>query len=118
MYSGKLDPTIINGGIINAYSKNNRLGFGKWILFTSIIFTFVSTIDTFIIGKKLSLVELGFYAIAARWGYLVLLQLTPALQKVLFPIFSSSNNVSEIKESYLYSLYFLGIISFPISSCS
>ena len=26
------DPTIINGGIINAYSKNNRLGFGKWIV--------------------------------------------------------------------------------------
>ena len=28
----KLDPTIINGGIINAYSKNNRMGFGKWIV--------------------------------------------------------------------------------------
>ena len=26
------DPTIINGGIINAYSKNNRLGFGKWMV--------------------------------------------------------------------------------------
>ena len=28
----KLDPTIVNGGIINAYSKNNRLGFGKWMV--------------------------------------------------------------------------------------
>ena len=28
----KLDPTIINGGIINAYSKNVRLGLGKWIV--------------------------------------------------------------------------------------
>ena len=28
----KLDPTIINGGIINAYSKNNRLGQGKWMV--------------------------------------------------------------------------------------
>ena len=28
----KLDPTIINGGIINAYSKNNRMGLGKWIV--------------------------------------------------------------------------------------
>tara|TARA_B100000686_G_C16786616_1_gene975681 strand:- start:438 stop:1838 length:1401 start_codon:yes stop_codon:yes gene_type:complete len=27
-----LDPTIINGGIINAYSKNNRLGSGKWVV--------------------------------------------------------------------------------------
>ena len=27
-----LDPTIINGGIINAYSKNNRLGKGKWMV--------------------------------------------------------------------------------------
>ena len=30
--NAKLDPTIINGGIINAYSKNNRLGFGKWMV--------------------------------------------------------------------------------------
>ena len=30
--NSKLDPTIINGGIINAYSKNNRFGFGKWVV--------------------------------------------------------------------------------------
>ena len=30
--SSNLDPTIINGGIINAYSKNNRFGFGKWVV--------------------------------------------------------------------------------------
>ena len=28
----KKDPTIIIGGIINAYSKNNRIGFGKWMV--------------------------------------------------------------------------------------
>ena len=28
----KLDPTIINGGIINSYYNNNKLGFGKWIV--------------------------------------------------------------------------------------
>ena len=27
-----LDPTIINGGIINSYSKNNKLGKGEWIV--------------------------------------------------------------------------------------
>ena len=27
-----LDPTIINGGIINAYSKNNRFGKSKWMV--------------------------------------------------------------------------------------
>ena len=32
LYSGKLDPTIINGGIINAFSNNNRLGLGKWMV--------------------------------------------------------------------------------------
>ena len=30
--NAKLDPTIINGGIINAYSRNNRMGLGKWIV--------------------------------------------------------------------------------------
>ena len=28
----KLDPTIINGGIINSLSKNNRYGKGKWMV--------------------------------------------------------------------------------------
>ena len=26
------DPTIVNGGIINSYSKNNRLGKGEWMI--------------------------------------------------------------------------------------
>ncbi len=30
--SGKLDPTIINGGIINSFSKNNKFGKGKWMV--------------------------------------------------------------------------------------
>ncbi len=30
--SAKFDPTIINGGIINSYSKNNRLGKGEWMI--------------------------------------------------------------------------------------
>ena len=30
--SGKLDPTIINGGIINSLLKNNKFGKGKWMV--------------------------------------------------------------------------------------
>jgi len=29
---GKLDPTVINGGIINAYGSNAKLGLGKWMV--------------------------------------------------------------------------------------
>jgi len=29
---GKLDPTVINGGIINAYGANAKLGGGKWMV--------------------------------------------------------------------------------------
>ena len=28
----KFDPTIVNGGIINSYSKNNRFGRGEWMI--------------------------------------------------------------------------------------
>ena len=28
----KKDPTIINGGIINSFSSNNRFGLGKWMV--------------------------------------------------------------------------------------
>ena len=28
----KFDPTIINGGIINSYSKNNKIGNGEWLV--------------------------------------------------------------------------------------
>ncbi len=30
--AGKLDPTVINGGIINAYGTNARLGGGEWMV--------------------------------------------------------------------------------------
>jgi len=30
--SGNLDPTIVNGGIINSLSKNNKFGKGKWMV--------------------------------------------------------------------------------------
>ena len=30
--AGKLDPTVINGGIINAYGSNARLGKGDWMV--------------------------------------------------------------------------------------
>ena len=30
--SGRLDPTIVNGGIINSLSKNNKFGKGKWMV--------------------------------------------------------------------------------------
>lgn len=30
--SGKLDPTIVNGGIINSISKNNKFGKGEWMV--------------------------------------------------------------------------------------
>jgi len=30
--SGKLDPTIVNGGIINSLSKNNKFGKGRWMV--------------------------------------------------------------------------------------
>ena len=30
--SGRLDPTIVNGGIINSFSKNNKFGKGDWMV--------------------------------------------------------------------------------------
>ena len=30
--NANLDPTIINGGIINSYSKNNKFGKGEWLV--------------------------------------------------------------------------------------
>ena len=30
--AGKFDPTVINGGIINAYGTNSRLGAGDWMV--------------------------------------------------------------------------------------
>ena len=30
--AGELDPTVINGGIINAYGTNARLGAGEWMV--------------------------------------------------------------------------------------
>ena len=30
--AAKLDPTVVNGGIINCYGSNTRMGYGKWLI--------------------------------------------------------------------------------------
>lgn len=64
------------------------LTFGRWI-FLSTIFTFLaSRMDTLVLGKILSLSELGLYSIAVTIATIALEVATKAENTVMFPVYS------------------------------
>mgnify|MGYP001281490120 CR=1 FL=1 len=91
------------------------IAYGKWIFLASLLYSILSSYDAFLIGKYLSLVDLGLYAVSLRWGYLSLLHVTPHFQKVLFTALSSKEYNTDIKSSYLKSNFVIAIITFPVT---
>jgi UDP-N-acetylmuramate--alanine ligase len=61
--AGKLDPTVINGGIINAYGTNARLGGGKWMVVEADESdgTFVKLPSTIVIVTNIDPEHMDFY---------------------------------------------------------
>jgi O-antigen/teichoic acid export membrane protein len=68
------------------------LGFGKWI-FLSTVFTFLAlNLDKLILGKILTLHELGLYSIAYVFALVALVVSTQLGGTVLFPVYSRYQN--------------------------
>ena len=92
------------------------LGFGKWVILTSLLYWAYSYLDNAFIGKMLGTAALGFYAIAFRWGKWYSDNVQHVLSRALFPTFSRiQNDKAKIKKSYLKLLAFNSILLIPFS---
>jgi O-antigen/teichoic acid export membrane protein len=92
------------------------LGFGKWILWSSIIIFFASQGDNAFVGKVLGVTALGFYQMAFNIGNLPSSEITGVISKVAFPAYVKMNHDSDyLREAYLRTLTFVILLSAPIA---
>ena len=62
--------------------------FGKWIFFSSILGFLVGRVDRLVLGKFLTLADLGVYAIAATFSVVAVEAVQAVSMKVVFPVYS------------------------------
>ncbi|MGL5318950.1 MAG: lipopolysaccharide biosynthesis protein [Bacteroidales bacterium] len=110
------------------YPLRLRLGFGtesirkiySYSLFQfmfNIINFFSRNIDSLLIGKFLSMQQLGFYDKSYRLMMLPLENITQVISPVMHPVFSEmQNNKKHLAEAYLRVVKLLAYIGFPLSA--
>lgn len=91
---------VLNNGfkhrlIVDWDSMKQIISFGKWIFVSSIMGFLVNQADKMIIGKVLSLTDLGIYTIAYTLAQIPKSILFSLNQKVLFPVYSNIQDKSE-----------------------
>jgi O-antigen/teichoic acid export membrane protein len=88
--------------------------FGRWVLFSSILFALLTQVDNFFIGKLANVAALGFYQMAFRISNLLPKEIIGIIPRVIFPGFAKlKGNLEQIRSLYLRVLQLVvAIISF------
>lgn len=89
--------------------------FGSKLLCASLITTIFDNLYLIVIGKIFSAADLGFYSRAKRLQQLPTNNLSSAVMRVTFPVFSSiQDNKAHLKRGVRKVLLMLAMINFPI----
>ncbi|MCD6442002.1 lipopolysaccharide biosynthesis protein [bacterium] len=92
-------------------------GFGKWILGLSIITFLVTQGDDIFVGKIIGVAALGLYQIAFRFSNLPTTEITKAIGRVAFPMYSKlQDNISKFREGFLRVLEIISFLAFPLAA--
>jgi len=81
--------------IIDRQKMKHHLSFGYKITLSALLTTFYYESNTILLGKFFSSAQLGFYKQASNLRMFPLRNITSALQKVTYPMFSSIQNENE-----------------------
>jgi len=88
-------------------------GYGKWLLFSSILAYFARQGDKIVIAKLLGKEQLGIYIVALRFAKLPEL-FSKQIKNVLFPAYAKfQNNLAAMKNVYLKSLSIIALFCVP-----
>lgn len=95
---------------------SNIMGFAASMSGISIVAALLTQTDKFILGKMLSLSDLGFYSFSQTYGMAICSLIVPTFYQILFPKFTQ---MIEINDETLYSFYLdscqkLSNLLFPI----
>lgn len=91
------------------------LNYGKYATIISILSAFVVNADRFISAIFLSIIAVGYYAVAYTWGTFIVFNMSYIVAGVTFPSFSVyKNNISLLRNSFLNGIKYLYLITIPI----
>lgn len=100
-----------------SFGKAKELyGYGKWIMWSTILAFLVTQGDDVLVGKILSATALGLYQMAYRISNLPATEITHVISQVTFPLYVKiQDNDVQLRETYLKVFQFITFISFPIT---
>jgi PST family polysaccharide transporter len=91
------------------------LGFGGALTGVGIMGAFLNQFDNAVVGRVLGPTQLGFYSIANRLPYLLIISLAAATGQVLFPAFAALEGKAMVR-GFLTSLRYTAMVAFPLTA--
>jgi PST family polysaccharide transporter len=91
------------------------LGFGGAVTGVAIMGAFLNQFDNAVVGRVLGPTELGFYSIANRLPYLLIISLAAATGQVLFPTFAALEGRAMVR-GFLISLRYTAMLALPLTA--
>lgn len=91
------------------------LGFGGALTGVSIMAAFLNQFDNGLIGGVLGATQLGFYSIAGRLSYILIISLAVAMGQVMFPAFAKLAG-EDLRRGFLISMRYTAAVSLPLTA--
>jgi len=92
------------------------MGFGGFILATSLIFMVRGNLDNAAIGKLIGATALGYYTIAYKWAGFGTKEISMSIDIVLFPAYTRiSEDIQRLGRAYLKTLKYATMVSIPMT---
>lgn len=99
----------------NTKIAKEMINFGKFVLFSAIIWFLKMNLDNLLVGKLLGVIMLGFYAIAFNIANFGSDYIGIKVSRVIYPAFTKfQDNLPALRSAFLKTLSFISIIALPL----
>jgi O-antigen/teichoic acid export membrane protein len=89
--------------------------FGGSLTGVAVLGAFLSQFDNLVVGRVLGAAALGFYTMATRLPYLLIVNLAVVAGRVLFPAFASLSDTDEMGRAYLSAIEYTVMVTLPLT---
>lgn len=101
--------------IFSFHSFKELFGFGSFVLLSSILDRLYSNIQSLVIGRAFSPVELGYFTQARKLEHIPVKGLSTVVDQVTYPLYSNINdNKERVKNAVRKSLKSITYLNFPL----
>lgn len=101
---------------VNFGRAQELLGFGRWILTSSILVFLLTHGDDIVVGRLLGVTLLGFYQMAYTISNAPATEISHLIARVTFPAYSLlQDNLPKLREAYVKVLHLTAFLTFPVT---